>query len=110
MAATRHPRRTILIGAGALAVLAGAVPAGAVPAAAATSVPAARYSFRTLDNSHDRTFNQLLGINSHGKIAGYYGSGAQGHRNRGTGWCRRTGRQTTGPRISLIPPRPRSPA
>jgi len=42
-----------------------------------------RYSFETLDNANDLTFNQLLGINDHGKIVGYFGSGAAGHPNKG---------------------------
>lgn len=41
------------------------------------------YTFETLDNNADPTFNQLLGINDTGTIAGYYGSGAQGHPNIG---------------------------
>jgi hypothetical protein len=41
------------------------------------------YSFQTLDNAHDLTFNQLLGINDEGLIAGYFGSGAAGHPNKG---------------------------
>jgi len=41
------------------------------------------YSFRTVDNAADLTFNQLLGINNEGVIAGYLGSGAQGHPNMG---------------------------
>jgi len=41
------------------------------------------YSFATLDNANDLTFNQLLGINNHGVIAGYFGSGAQHHPNKG---------------------------
>lgn len=32
---------------------------------------------------HDVTFNQLLGINNEGTIAGYFGSGAQYHPNQG---------------------------
>jgi hypothetical protein len=36
-----------------------------------------------LNNAHDETFNQLLGINNEGDIAGYFGSGATGHANRG---------------------------
>jgi hypothetical protein len=40
-------------------------------------------SFRTVDNAGDLTFNQLLGINNAGVIAGYFGSGAQGHPNMG---------------------------
>ncbi len=58
--------------------------AAAVPAdAAAHAAPAVTYQFLTLNNSNDVTFNQLLGINNHGRIAGYYGSGAQGHKNKG---------------------------
>jgi hypothetical protein len=41
------------------------------------------YNFSTLDNHNDPTFNQLLGINNEGVIAGYFGSGAQGHPNKG---------------------------
>ena len=41
------------------------------------------YSFRTLGDPADPTFNQLLGINSHDVIAGYFGSGAAGHPNKG---------------------------
>lgn len=41
------------------------------------------YTFKTLDDNADPTFNQLLGINNHGKIAGYFGSGATGHPNKG---------------------------
>ena len=35
------------------------------------------------NNQHDTTFNQLLGINKYGVIAGYFGSGAQGAPNNG---------------------------
>ena len=41
------------------------------------------YTFRTLDDNADPTFNQLLGINDKGVIAGYFGSGAAGHPNKG---------------------------
>ena len=41
------------------------------------------YGFKTLDNQADPTFNQLLGINNDGTIAGYFGSGAAGHPNQG---------------------------
>jgi len=44
---------------------------------------ATTYMFRTLDNNADPTFNQLLGINDAGVIAGYFGSGAAGHPNQG---------------------------
>jgi len=43
----------------------------------------AKYAFTTLNDNADPTFNQLLGINNHGKIAGYFGSGATGHPNKG---------------------------
>jgi hypothetical protein len=48
-----------------------------------SSHAASSWSFSTLDNQNDPTFNQLLGINNHGQIAGYFGSGAQGHPNQG---------------------------
>ena len=41
------------------------------------------YQFETLNDNADTTFNQLLGINTKGQIAGYFGSGAQGHPNKG---------------------------
>ena len=41
------------------------------------------YSFTTLDDPADPTFNQLLGFNNDGMIAGYFGSGAAGHPNKG---------------------------
>jgi Cu/Zn superoxide dismutase len=41
------------------------------------------YSFTTVDDPADPTFNQLLGINQNGIIAGYFGSGAAGHPNKG---------------------------
>jgi hypothetical protein len=71
--------------AGALAITAAlsvATQAGATtvaPHSAATTT----YSFTTLDNQADLTFNQLLGINNHNVIAGYFGSGAAGHPNKG---------------------------
>jgi hypothetical protein len=60
--------------------------AGALASPAlATAAPnaASKYTFDTLDNQGDLTFNQLLGINQHGLIAGYFGSGLQGHPNQG---------------------------
>ncbi len=41
------------------------------------------WSFSKLNNGNDPTFNQLLGINNRGQIAGYFGSGAAGHPNKG---------------------------
>jgi len=57
--------------------------AAAGPALATPQGGASNYSFTTLDNQADPTFNQLLGINQHGVIAGYFGSGAVGHPNKG---------------------------
>lgn len=58
----------------------GGIAASAAPAHAA---PVTTYSFSTFDNSNDLTFNQLLGINNNGVIAGYFGSGMAGHPNKG---------------------------
>ncbi len=44
---------------------------------------AGSYTFATINNPADVTFNQLLGINNGGTIAGYFGSGAAGHPNQG---------------------------
>ena len=65
---------TPMIGAGAVAA-----PAIAKP----HNDHSGQYRFTTLDNQADPTFNQLLGINQHGVIAGYFGSGAMGHPNKG---------------------------
>ena len=43
----------------------------------------AAYTFTTLNDNADPTFNQLLGINNHNEISGYFGSGATGHPNKG---------------------------
>src|SRR5215472_14517337 len=44
----------------------------------------AAYTFTTLNDQADPTFNQLLGINGHHVIAGYFGSGADAqHPNKG---------------------------
>ena len=66
-----------LLATGAVA-LAGSASASTLSASNATS-----YRFATHDNTRDLTFNQLLGINDEGVIAGYFGSGAQGHPNKG---------------------------
>jgi probable HAF family extracellular repeat protein len=64
-----------------------AAAAVAAPAVADTSTTppdaSANYVFTTHNDSADPTFNQLLGINNEGVIAGYYGSGMAGHPNRG---------------------------
>jgi hypothetical protein len=64
--------------------LAGAASASTLsPASIAGPASSASYSFQTLNNAHDNTFNQLLGVNDEGLIAGYFGSGAAGHPNKG---------------------------
>jgi len=89
---TQSPARRLRRSAAAIAVTAlasGALAGPALlgsPAFASTAAhPAGKtaYSFQTLDNSSDPTFNQLLGINDHGVIAGYFGSGLSGHPNKG---------------------------
>jgi hypothetical protein len=86
----------------ALGVLAGALAAGfraprtaaVSPAPASPEVPsprpspapapvAAGYSFGTLSDPGDTTFNELLAINNRGHIGGYFGSGAGGHPDTG---------------------------
>jgi hypothetical protein len=62
--------------------LAGALLAGG-PALAAAHHTATSYTFTTLNDQADPTFNQLLGINSHNVISGYFGSGMPGHPNKG---------------------------
>lgn len=47
------------------------------------SASADQYKFQTLNNNADPTFNQLLGVNDNGEIAGYFGSGNPGHPNQG---------------------------
>jgi hypothetical protein len=81
---TRKAR--IWLSAGAVAA-AGALAAGvalAAPAGAAQADSTIHYSFRTIDNNKDVTFNQLLGIDDDGVIAGYFGSGTlPAHPNKG---------------------------
>ena len=67
--------RKILFGAAIAAVAAGMF--GGMAHAAPS------YTFQTLNNNADVTFNQLLGINNAGTIAGYFGSGAAGFPNKG---------------------------
>jgi len=78
---------TVAVGGLALAGGALATSASAATATAPTDTPpangAAGYNFFTLNNAKDTTFNQLLGINNKGEIAGYFGSGAAGHPNKG---------------------------
>jgi len=49
----------------------------------ASYVQPTNYAFKTVDDPADPTFNQLLGVNDNGIIAGYFGSGAAGHPNKG---------------------------
>ena len=80
-------RKMALRRAGAAAVASGALAVTAALAlagpAGASTLASSGYQFRTVDNARDLTFNQLLGVNNEGVIAGYFGSGAQGHPNKG---------------------------
>jgi hypothetical protein len=73
----------------AATVASGVLAAGAVALAGSASAAtlghhnSTKYSFQTIDNPRDLTFNQLLGINDEGMISGYFGSGAAGHPNKG---------------------------
>jgi len=75
----------------AAGLLAGAALIAALPSASAladttAATPpdgSANFSFQTHNDPRDPTFNQLLGINNEGLIAGYFGSGAAGHPNKG---------------------------
>ncbi len=69
----------------AIAVASGILGAGglALATSASASTYGSGYGFHTLDNARDLTFNQLLGINDEGVIAGYFGSGMAGHPNKG---------------------------
>jgi hypothetical protein len=85
MSVTRNTLRVA-----AATVASGVLAAGAVALAGSASAATigaqhsgTSYSFQTLDNRHDLTFNQLLGINDEGVISGYFGSGAAGHPNKG---------------------------
>jgi hypothetical protein len=69
-------------GSGALALFTGVAQAAPATSAAAHQAAAA-YTFTTLNDQADPAFNQLLGINVHNVIAGYFGSGAPGHPNKG---------------------------
>ncbi len=68
-------------GSGALALFTGV--AQAAPVASHQARAATAYTFTTLDDQADPTFNQLLGINVHNVIAGYFGSGAAGAPEQG---------------------------
>ena len=74
--------RVVRTGVAVIAGIAIGLVASAVPAVAGTKVPAS-YRFRKLNDASDGTFNELLGINDHRKIVGYYGSGVHGDPNRG---------------------------
>jgi len=80
----------VALAAGGSALAAGqpGIGAGLVgPAAAEPTVtiapPADGYQFVQLGSHQDKAFNQLLGINNHGRIAGYFGSNTQHRPNRG---------------------------
>ncbi len=78
------PRRCLAaLAAGAALLASGALATPALARSHKAIDAAARYQFSRQDNPGDPTFNQLLGINNRGLIAGYFGSGAVGHPNQG---------------------------
>ena len=80
----RRSRVTRLALAAAASALASASFAGpALAAQKAHTARSATYTYTTVDNHADPTFNQLLGIDKSGEISGYFGSGAAGHPNQG---------------------------
>ena len=89
MISFRSTRRRLEAALAVTGLAAGVLATAAVAPAGATSAsrvaPRTGYSFQTLDNESDPTFNQLLSINDAGAIAGYFGSGspAKTHPNRG---------------------------
>jgi hypothetical protein len=90
-----------VLAAGAMAASAALIPHGRAPAIGDVSLSAGTaatntasgYQFLTLNDRHDTTFNQLLGINDSGLIVGYFGSGGKGHPNKGY-WFRAPYAQT----------------
>src|SRR5579863_10500425 len=68
---------------GLAAVASGALALTLAAPALASTQSSSGYHFRTLNDQRDVTFNQLLGVNNEGVIAGYFGSGAQNHPNKG---------------------------
>ena len=86
MVRTRARRGRIAAIATASALAAGALAGTGVAGASTSSTPpdaSGNFAFHTINDSHDPTFNQLLGITNSGVIAGYFGSGMKGHPNRG---------------------------
>jgi hypothetical protein len=71
-------------GGAALAAGKPGLPTGRVtPGAAALPPPADGYQFVELGSRKDRMYNQLDGINDHGRIVGAYGSSIDGHPSKG---------------------------
>ena len=78
-------RFALAIAAGALLAPGAAAVASAAPMTNMLPDVSGHYSFTTLGDAADPTFNQLLGVNDFGVIAGYFGSGspAATHPNKG---------------------------
>jgi hypothetical protein len=78
-----HLLHSLAAGAAVLGLAAAASPAASAATTTAASAP--RYTFSEHRDHNDLTFNQLLGINDHNQIAGYFGIGtsATDHPNRG---------------------------
>src|ERR1700730_2580179 len=67
----------------AVTIAGGAGALGLLTSAHAATTTSATYTFTTLNDNADPTFNQLLGINKHNVISGYFGRGAAGPTNKG---------------------------
>jgi hypothetical protein len=81
--ATRPRVTAVALAAGAVVLAASTLAAPWAGTAQAAPARPTVYQFATLDNSHGPTFNELLGINNEGVIAGYFGSGTQFNANMG---------------------------
>jgi hypothetical protein len=79
MRTTKHR----VIRTGVIAMVAGMAATLVAPTIASNAAPAVSYSFKRLDDPRGPSFNQLFGINKNGRIVGFYGSGVNGHPNRG---------------------------
>jgi hypothetical protein len=56
---------------------------GITPSSLGSPAAKTTYKFRTINDTADLTFNQLLGISRSKQIVGYYGSGGHRHPNKG---------------------------
>ncbi len=79
----RARARRLAIAATTCALATGALAGPAIASGTTPPDASGNFAFSTIDNGHDLTFNQLLGINNEGLISGYFGSGMPMHPNKG---------------------------